>query len=218
MSLTLSTAAAQVRSFLNEPSAVFWSDAEIQYWIKEGCTDFSSKSLLVESTVSIPLVASQITYSSTDVAALSALLEPYVCLYNDGVNNWKGLIRMDIRMIGNEAANTAGDPRMYAVHDSSIWIWPPPSSTIVAAGAYLSLLYSKVTDDITLIHDEYQHIPLLYAKAQCKYKDQKFAEGNALMSLYTGFANFERQDKHLREADTLDMFKIKPKGVQQGVA
>jgi len=215
MSLTAGQALTQVRNFLNEPVQVYWTDTEIANWIEEGCRDFSSKSLMIEDTMQVTLVTNQIQYTSSDVAALSTIIEPYSCLYNDGVNNWKGIIKMHPRMIGNEATNASGEPKYYALHHSSIYLWPPPSSTVVAGGAYLKILYAKVTSDIAIVHDEYQHLPIIYACAKCKYKDQKFAEGNALMTYYLNTTAFERQDKHSREEDSLDMFKIKPRGAQQ---
>lgn len=60
MSLLLSDAILQVRGILNEASSLFWTDTEITYWLKEGCRDFSSKSLLAEDVLSVPLVAGQI--------------------------------------------------------------------------------------------------------------------------------------------------------------
>jgi hypothetical protein len=216
MAIDITEAILQVRNFLNEPISVFWSDSELEDWIKEGCLDFSCKSLLVEAILTLPLVAGQIVYTSGDVAAIASILEPYACLYNDGLNNWKGIIKMHPRMIGNESVNTAGDPRYYALHHSSIYVWPAPTAAMVAASAYLSILHAKLTDSIVDIHDEYQRIPLLYAKAKAKYKDQKFAEANTLMTLYMSATSFERQDKHGREEDSLDMFKIKAKGGQQG--
>jgi hypothetical protein len=218
MALTLTTARSQVRNLLNEQNAVFWTDPEIEDWIKEGCVDFSSKSLLVESSLTITLVAGQITYTSVDNSGIATVLESYSCLYNDGVGNWKGIIKIHPRMIGNESVNTAGEPRYYALHDNTIWLWPAPTASMVTAGAYLKLLYAGVTDDIATINYEFQHMPIMYAAAKCKYKDQKFAEGNALMTTYLGSASFERQDKHGREEDSLDMFKIKAKGGQQGAS
>lgn len=218
MSLTLSTATTQVRDILNEDTSVFWSDTEIQQWIQEGVMDFSSKSLMIEAEGTITLAASKLSYSSSDAAFLSSIIEPYAALYTDSTGLYKGLIKVHQRMIGNEATNTTGAPKYYALHNHKIYIWPKTSATVVAASGSILLLYAKATNDITLVPDEYQHIPLFYAAARCKYKDQKFAEGNAFMSIYSAGTNFERSDKHAREEDTLDMFKVKPKGGQRGSA
>jgi hypothetical protein len=216
MALTSTQALDQIRQFLNEPVSVFWTDGELAAWLAEGCRDFSSKSLMVEETLDITLVAGQIRYTAVDNAALSKMIEPYACLYNDGTGSYKGILKVHPRLIGNESVNSPGDPRYYALHHSTLWIWPAPTAPMVAAGAALKILYSQVTDNIEDIHYEYQHLPMLYAKAMAKYKDQKFSEGNALMTLYMSSTSFERQDKHAREEDTLDMFKVKKSGGQQG--
>ena len=218
MSLSLSQAVTGVRSMLNEATSVFWSDTEIQTWIQEGCIDFSSKSLMVEDDDDITLVANQIIYDSSDAAFISTVLEPYAALYNDGSNNWKGLIKIQPRMIGNEATNKAGPSKNYALHNKKIYIWPAPTAAMVSAGATIRILYAKLTNDITVLTDEYQHIPMLYAKAMCLYKDRRFNDGNDMMALYSSFAGFERNDKHNRETDSLDMFKVRPRGGQNGAA
>lgn len=218
MSLTLSQAITGVRNMLNEATSVFWSDTEIQSWIEEGCKDFSSKSLMVESDGDVTLVANQVVYDSSDAAFISTILEPYAALYNDGSDNWKGMLKIQPRMIGNEATNKAGPSKNYALHNKKIYIWPAPTAAMIAAGATIRILYAKQTNDITALTDEYQHIPMLYAKAMCLYKDRRFQEGNSMMSLYSSFVSFERGDKHNREVDSLDMFKVKPKGGQNGAA
>jgi hypothetical protein len=218
MALTLSQCITEVRDLLNEPTEVFWSDTEITNWIKEGCRDFSSKSLMVEAEGQITLGATKLSYSSSDAAFIANIVEPYAALYNNGSAAWKGLIKIHPRMIGNEATNTAGDPKYYCLHNKKIYIWPTTSAALVSAGAYITLLYATETDSIVALADEFQHIPLLYAKAKCKYKDQKFAEGNALMAMYNSFVAFERQDKHEREQDTMDMFKIKTRSAERAPA
>jgi hypothetical protein len=216
MALTLANAITAVRDVLNEDTAVFWSDAEITRWIQEGTRDFSTKSLLVEGDDTITLVANQLTYAVGDHAFIANVLEPYACFYNDGLNNYSGIIKVHPRVFGNEATNTAGKTKYYSFFNRKIWIWPVANATVVAAGATLKLLYAKETDDITALSDEMQQIPIIYARAMAKYKDKQFSEGNVYMSQYLNFVGFERQDKHGRESDTLDMFKISAKGGQGG--
>lgn len=211
MSLTLNQAITAVRNVLNEDVAVFWSDAEITSWIQEACRDFSSKSLMVETSISIPLQASKLYYYSADVADIASIIEIYAILYKNG-SDYKAIIKSHPRIIGNEATNTAGAAKFYAWHNKRIYVWPLTSATVVAAGATLEVLASKLTDDITVIQDEYQHIPLLYARAVAKYKDRLSAEGDSWMNLYNQYVGFERQDKHAKELDTLDMFKVKSRG------
>lgn len=213
MSLTLSDATTEVRDLLNEATAVFWSDAQIQKWIKEGVRIFSSKTLMVEDTQDLdPLVADQLVYSSGDETWIGDVMEIYSALYYDGTSRWKGLIKVHPRQLGNLALSTAGPTKYYALHDRKIYLWPVPNATIVAAGAKITFLFSMESDDITAMTDEYQHLPIIYAAAKAKQKDMKFAEAAALLSQFFQEIAFERNDKHSREVDSLDKFKIPARG------
>lgn len=212
MALTLNDAITQVRSALNEGTAEYWTDAEITDWIQEGSRSFSSKTLMVEGTESIsPLIENQLRYTSTDETWIANIIEPYAAIYVDGSNKYKGLIKVHPRQLGNVATFTSGAPKYYCMHDRSIYVWPLSTATVVSTGS-ISVLCSKETDDITEITDEFQHLPIIYATAKAKQKDQKFGEANTLLQQFWNEVNFERGDKHNRETDTYDMFKIKPSG------
>jgi len=221
MALTLTTATTEVRDHLNETNAVFWTDAQIQQWIKEGCRIFSSKTLLVEASDSITLIANQLIYQYSDGASyqwIAKCLEPYAAIYNDSSTTYKGLIKTHPRKLGNVATFTAGVPKYYSLHNRRLYIWPLTTAALVTGGSIVTILYAKYTEDIADITDDYQHLPVIYAAAKCKQKDQKFGESNALMAQFYNELNFERADKHAREEDTLDMFKTKAKGGQRGAA
>jgi hypothetical protein len=210
MSLTLADALLEVRASLNEGSAVFWGDDELTNWIQEGVRQFSSKTLLVEDTQTLTtaqLTESQIVYSSSDESWIGDCLEIYAAIYFDGTSSYKGLIKVHPRHIGNLGTFTAGDPKYYTLFNRNIYIWPPPSAAVAAAGE-ISFLYAKETEDITEVTDEFQQIPITYCLAKAKQKDQKFADSAALMAQFYQEVAFERQDKHDREVDTISDFKI----------
>ena len=213
MSLTLANAITQVRYTLNEASASYWTDAEITAWIQEGTRIFSSKTLLVEATDSIdPLIADQLRYTSSDETWLGDILEVYAAIYNNGSTKYKGLIKVHPRQLGNIPTFTSGDPKYYTLHNRSLYVWPLTTSALVSGGSTISVLYSKETDDITVLSDEFQHLPIMYATSMAKKKDQKFAESNTLLLNFFNEINFERADKHNRETDTYAMFDIKTGG------
>ena len=209
MSLSLANAITEVRSALNEVTTAYWSDAEITFWIQEGCRVFSSKTLMVEDTQDIdPLIANQLRYTDGDETWIADIIEPYSAIYFDGTSKYKGLIKIDPQMIGNLATFTSGAPKYYCMHDRSIYLFPLISAAVVAAGAKLTMLFSCVTDDITDLTDEYQHLPIIYATAKAKQKDQSFGEASALLAQFYQETNFERGDKHTREKDNLNDFKV----------
>lgn len=216
MSLTLSDAISRVRYVLNETTPAFWTDNEITAWIQEGTEIVASKTLMVEDDQVIdPLIENQLSYSSSDETWIGDMIEPYAAIYDDGSNNYKGLIKVHPRQLGNVATFTAGAPKYYTLHNRMLFIWPLSSAAVAAAGS-IRVLFSKETDDITALTDEFQHLPVNYAIGKAKQKDQKFAEANAMFAMFHNDANFERADKHVRETDSIESFKIPRRGGGQG--
>ena len=208
MALTLANAVTEVRSTINEESPEFWTDAEITNWIQEGTRVVSSKSLMAEDYQTIdPLVQNQLSYSSSDETWIADALEIYSALYNDGSNKYKGLIKVHPRQLGNLATGTAGVPKYYCLFNRQIFIWPLTSAAIAGTGT-IDVLFSKETDDITALKDEFQHLPIIYSVAKCKHKDRAFSEAKSLFSQFYNELNFERTDKHDREVDAVEDFKV----------
>lgn len=212
MAYTLATATTQVRNLLNEDDAVFWSDSEIQEWIKEGCLLFSSATLLVEDTQDITLVANQLKYTSSDESWIANCLEIYSAYYDDQSNNYAGLVKAHPRQLGHVATFTAGDPKYIMLHKRQVYIWPLTTSAIVTAGGVVTCLYAKTTNDITAIQDEFQLLPIMFAQARAMEKDRRFGEANQLFQQFYTMINFERADKHARETDSMDRFLIPMSG------
>lgn len=219
MALTLVDATTEVRDHLNEASAVFWSDAQLQRWIKEGTRIVASKVLACEADDSCTLIANNLIYNSSTGAGytwIADCIEPYAAYYDDASNNYKGLIKVHPRELGNVATFTAGDPKYYCLHNRNLYIWPLTTAAIVTAGGLVMFLYAKETDDITELKDEFQHLSITYAVAKAKQRDRAYGEAGMLMSQFFQELNFERGDKHNREEDSLDMFRIKGRGGTRG--
>jgi len=187
----------------------FWTDAEITAWIKEGTRVFSSKSLSAEAIGTIdPMKVSTPYYDSADETFIGAIMEIYSIIYFDGTATYKGLVKIHPRQIGNVPLKTTGPPKYFCLFNRLLYVFPLANATVAAAGT-LDVLYAQETDDITAIADEYQHLPIQYAIAKAKEKDQKFGEASSLFTKFYQEVAFERADKHDRPQDTLDNFKIK---------
>lgn len=199
MALTLADATADVRQLLNEPSAVFWLDAEIEDWIKEGTRIIASKALCVEADDDLTLVTNQLLYTSSDESWIADCIEPYAAIYDNGSNKYKGLIFVHPKQIGNLLTFTAGAPKYYSFHNRTFYVWPLPTSTV--NGNTISILYSSESEDITVLKDEYQHLAILWAFAKAKEKDMKWAEAAQLKQQFYSELNFERADKHDRAGE-----------------
>ena len=216
MSLTLSGAITEVRAVLNEASPAFWTDAEITLWIQEGTRIVASKTLMAEDDQIIdPLVENQLSYSSSDETWIADIIEPYAAIYDDGSNKYKGLIKMHPRQLGNVATFTSGAPKYYALHNRQLFFWPLATAAVAAAGS-VRVLFAKETDDITDLNDEFQHMSVQFAIGRAKQKDQKFAEANSIFQQFYSDVNFERADKHVRETDSIESFRIPRRGGGEG--
>lgn len=216
MAISLANAITEVRQVLNEASAAFWSDAEITDWIQEGTRIVASKTLMVEDDQIIsPLIENQLSYSSSDETWIADMIEPYAAIYDDGSNNYKGLIKIHPRQLGNLATGTSGHPKYYCLHARKVFVWPLSTAAVAASGS-IRMLFAKESDDITALSDEFQHLPIVYACAKAKQKDQKFAESASLLQQFYNDVNFERSDKHTRETDSVEAFRIPRTGGGQG--
>lgn len=219
MSLTLATAVTDVRDNLNEASPAFWTDTQIESWIQEGVKIIASKTLMAEMDDDIdPLIANQISYSSSDETWIANIIEPYAAIYYDGTSRYKGLIKVHPRQLGNVATFTSGPPKYYTLHNRRLFFWPLTTATEIAAGAKIEVLYSGITDDITVLKDEYQSLAVIYATGKAKQKDHKFAEGSSLLTQFYNEVNFERADKHTRETDSVESFRIPRTGGGKGAS
>jgi hypothetical protein len=218
MALSLANGVTAVRDVLNESTAVFWSDTQIENWIKEGCRHFSSKSLLVQKDDNAVLTASDLFYTSAEGAGytwIADCLKIHTAYYDDGSNNYAGLMKIEPNQIGNVGTFTPGDPKYYCLFNRSIYIWPMTTAAIVTAGGLVTFLYAKETDDFTEIPDEFQHLPIVYALGRAKQRDMKFSEANSFFAQYNAELEFERGDKDFRGTETYDDFKIKTVRRQQ---
>jgi len=63
MTVQLSQARAEVRALLDEPSAQFWSDAQLNNWVNGGAQDIARQAQALWMQTSIPAVANQQTYN-----------------------------------------------------------------------------------------------------------------------------------------------------------
>lgn len=206
MALTLSDATADLRNLLNEPTAVFWTDGELEDWIKEGVRMISSKTHAVEADDDLTLVTSQLIYTSSDHSWIADMLAPYAAIYDNGSNKYKGLEFIHPKQIGNSLTYTAGDPRYYSFHNRSIYIWPLPSTA--TNGNTVSFLYAKESEDITELKDEHQHLAIMWGQIRAMEKDMKWQSAAAMKQQFYSELNFEKQDKHNRDAEGIAGVKM----------
>jgi hypothetical protein len=99
-----------------------------------------------------------------------------------------------------------GPPKEFFEDNEEIFVWPIPSSD--ENGNKVHLLYSYVTDDITLIKWNYQPLAIVYACAMAKAKDEHFRQASLYQQMYLNAINFEREDKYDKGIEPTAMKKV----------
>jgi len=207
ISLPYSAAEAlqEVRSLIDESTAGFWTDAEINNWVIDGAVDISAKTLCYEHKNSIKLVASQLEYNDFVSApasnGIAQVLEVYRCVYDDESNVYRSLQRIHPRQIGRLSNSTAGPPHYYYHFGGKIGLFPLPTATEIALTDPVLVHCSLVADAITDLPNHYHQFAVVYAAAMARFKERKNTEAMALYTKYINAMNFHRADIYDRPGD-----------------
>jgi hypothetical protein len=192
----LAAVVTAVRSLVNEPAEVLASDTEIQNWIKQAAVDISTKALCYETIGALTLVA-----GTMEIAKPTDCLKVYA-IYHNG----KGIMKIHPRQIAHLGTVASGTPLYWYEFGGYLGFYPVPDAG--AAAATTKGLYSKETNDITVIPETYQPLAVLFAASKYKLKELKPAVAAQYYQQYLNSLMFHRQDLYERGVDSKDMFKI----------
>jgi len=181
-STTASTILTNARYYLNEPSAVFWSDAELLVWLNQGTLDIVTRTKCLESWESVSLAADTIEYTLSDnYLAITDVV------YSDASDTLKGLIKSNPSSVGHESA--VGEPSYWYSAGNKLGIFPSLAAIDGTTPETVRAYYVTRPTDITsaqnvLVPAHYDHALTLYVVARAWYKDGQLAKGNRLMAEY----------------------------------
>lgn len=194
MAYTAATARAQVRYLINETTADFWTDTEIDDWIKMGCIDVSTKTLVVKHRDYFTLATDQEVYDATDfnTNTTDVIVGVQYMWYQDDMDA-VSLQKIRPDQFGHVQFQDAGPPKMYYEDNGEIFVWPVPTSA--ENGNKVNLIYAYATDDITNLQWNYQILPIWFAVSLAKAKDEQFGQATMWQKMYLNSLEFERNDK-----------------------
>ena len=191
----------EVRYIINEATASFWSDAEIQAWLDQGISDITSRALCFQTSDTITLSTSVYEYSTTTGSvSVSAIVKILGAFYISPDNEYIGLKRIYANQIADLPYMASGPPKYYYHYANKIGILPLPTSTestnLVriyfarqASGATLAL---RIAD----LPTEYKPLLYLFAASMAWKKEHRFAEANATYATYLQQLNALKQELH----------------------
>lgn len=215
MAYTQATILTEVRNVLNESTASFWSDAQIQEWINQGCVDISAKAHCVEALTTIAIVQGTTVYtlataagSYTAAVSLNGTDLAVMRILAAYLNNI-ALVRAGIRVWGHQLGTGQVPPIVVSHWARRIYVAPPPS-----ANGTLNLLVSVRTDDTRDIPESYQHLLIPFALYKAYQRDRKWTQAAQMYAEYANNLAVQRRDLNERRVDALEDLRV-PDRVQR---
>ena len=203
---SLAEALTEVRAIIKEPTALFWTDTEINNWLKEGVVDICAKTLcykLIDNSQAITDDIIEYTVPSLAFKILS-------CEFYDSQETpvtYRGLTRIHPRQIEHETPIVSGDPTYWYHYADRIGIYPVPAS--INGSDRLIIHYALTSDDITNLPDRYQTFVVNYGAAMALFKRRRNQAAVALYSSYLNSLKFARVDlENIEATGTLDQLQV----------
>jgi hypothetical protein len=182
---TAATAREQVRMLLNETTSMFFTDTEIDNWIKEATENISARALCIQDTDTFLLTTG--TYEYTDLvtngaSAVTDIVKVWGCVYLNPDDEYIGLKRIHPRQIADLQHMKAGPPVYYYHFDNKIGVFPLPSSG--QNGDSVKVYFSKQSQTVGDLPNEYQPLTFWYAAAMAHMRRGDKATGDKLYQMY----------------------------------
>ena len=196
MALTLAQLRTEVRAILNEATAAFYTDAQLDQFLQHGARDISMKTRCFETDATIAVVASTLSYA-----------EPTGALYVHAVLNATtgiALTKISPNKMGHIVDTATAAVPLYWFHfNEKIWLTPIASGSVT-----LTVLYAQTTETVTDIPDQFRWMLIDYAVSRGMLRNQKTIESLALANIYNNNVQFVRRDVTERGVDTIDDLTI----------
>ncbi len=192
MPLTQAQLVTEVRSLLNEATAAFYTDVQIQNWLQQGARDLSLKTRCVEADATISVVTSTLNYAvPTDAFVIHSILNAAT-----GIALTKILPPKAGHIVDSASAAI---PLYWWLFNDKIWLTP-----LASGSSTLTVLYSKTTETVTDIPDEYRIELINYATSRALIRNEQAIEALAVMNMYNNHVQFARLDVIERGTMSID--------------
>lgn len=182
-----STIITNARSYLNEATASFWTDAQMLVWLNDGTMDIFGRTHCGEDTEAETLVAAQISYPLTD---------PFILIKGVIYNSVKALRKGSIEHIGDINV-TVGEPSYWTQWENNVIVYPAPDAT--AAGNTIDVYTIERPLEVAssanvLVPDQYDKALTLYIVEQGLIRDEKYEKAAKIRTDYLAELERYQQD------------------------
>ena len=204
---TAATARTQIRSILNEATASFWSDTEIDNWVKEATEDISVRTGCIQISDTVTLSTGTYEYATTTGSVSAAdivdILGMVYVVSTDIIGNttqrFIGLIPISPSVVSQLPLTDSGPPQYYYRAGDKIGVLPVPTATENAQ--VVRLYFTKQSQTIGDLPNEYQPLTFWYAASMAYKKEHRYVESDKFYQMY------------LEKLNTISRVKSAPKEV-----
>ncbi len=181
----------EVRSLINEATASFWTDAQLQNWLDQGISDIAARGLVLQSADTFLLVTGQLEYADLvtgGVAGVTDIVKVWGAIYISPDNEYIGLKRISPSQVADLPFMAAGPPKYYYHFADKLGILPLP--TTGENGESVKVYFSKQPAGATLalriaeLPPEYKNLIYWYAASMCFKKEHRITESDSLYKMY----------------------------------
>ena len=189
------------RRLLNEITPSFWLATDITDWVSQAAYDISTRTLCVEDTDSVTIVANIQNYTPTK----TFLRIQNVYYINGGIS----LRRITPIMQGYQTAKPSGPPELY--YDFAMQLWIVPKPTLAEQGGIMTLFLAVESGDITKIPTRYYFPAVLFVTMSALIKERQYTKALQLYNLYMASITVDVQNILIPRLNVpaLDEYSIK---------
>jgi len=218
---------SSVRSILQEPVALFWTDTQLTDYMNWAARTISGVTLCTPATDTLAAADSARGYVA---GGLSITMETKfiriedVTQQNSAYTTLVHLQRLDIRNFGHgapAAADTNQEPQWYYAHGQELFLWPCIKGTMQSAGAVTVYEYKAAESylhDTTAydIPDRLQAVVLDFVLSCAYAKAGKYSLSRYHMSRFMQKCITDRRDVHdviHNVVDSMDAMRIPDRSI-----
>jgi len=195
----------RARYYLNEPSEVYWDDAELLVWVNYGTTDIVARTQCLEAVETEQLVENQLSYGLD-----SSFIAIRTVIYDQGSGVEKGLLRGNLQSVGHVEA--VGEPVYWLQEQNNVVVYPRPDSSHSGSGHDIDVYMIEYpaaieSSDDVLVPAYYDRALTLYVVAQAFYKKGQFSKAGRFMAEYLAELDRYRKDYVVVPKEPVEVIK-----------
>jgi len=204
-STLMSTHITRARSYLNEATASFWTDAELLIWGNDGTLDIVARTHCLESIETEQLIVNTMSY-----ALASPFLFIRAVVYTQAAGVERGLIKGNLQSIGH--VKGSGEPIYWCQERDNVVVYPKPDASHSGAGFDIDVYTvtrptAIAASETVLVPACYDNALTMYIAAQGFLKDSQFGRAELFMRAYYAELDRYRQDFVLVPKETVAVVK-----------